>query len=102
MPAPDEAAAEACFREAVAAARAQGARLPELRAPTSLARLLRGEADGAAAREALASAYAWFTEGFDTLDLREARALLDANRACAADYCSRKARPKLSRTGWVT
>jgi predicted ATPase len=73
LPEPDEAAAEACFRNAVAAARAQGARLPELRALTSLARL----PHGAAAREALACAYGWFTEGFDTLDLREARALLD-------------------------
>jgi predicted ATPase len=76
-PAPDRAAAEACFRGAVAAARAQGARLPELRALTSLARLPRGGAEGAAARDALASAYGWFTEGFDTLDLREARALLE-------------------------
>jgi predicted ATPase len=75
---PDHAAAEACFREAVAAAQAQGARLPELRALTSLARLLRDGADAAAACGALASAYRWFTEGFDTLDLREARMLLDA------------------------
>jgi predicted ATPase len=77
-PEPDRAAAEACFREAIAAARAQGARLPELRALTSLARLLRDGAEAAAVRGALASAYGWFTEGFDTLDLREARVLLDA------------------------
>ena len=77
LPEPDEGAAEACFHAALAAARAQGARLPELRALTSLARLLRGRPEGAAAREALASAYGWFTEGFDTLDLQDARALLE-------------------------
>jgi predicted ATPase len=76
-PAPDEAAAEACFREAAAAARAQGARLPELRALASLARLRRGGEGGAAAREGLAAALAWFEEGLDTADLGEARALLD-------------------------
>ena len=78
--APDEAAAEACFREALAPRRGRRARgCRSCGRLSSLARLLRGRGDGAdAAREALASAYGWFTEGFDTLDLREARALLDA------------------------
>jgi predicted ATPase len=69
--------AEASFREALAVARRQGARSLELRAAASLVRLARQRGDVAAARALLADAYGRFTEGFDTPDLREARALLD-------------------------
>ncbi|MFL5281228.1 MAG: response regulator [Rhodopila sp.] len=71
---PDKA--ETWFRKAVATARAQGARLPELRAAISLARLLRSGSEAAAAREALATAFSWFTEGLSTTDLHEARDVL--------------------------
>ena len=57
-------------------ARRQSARSYELRAATSCARLLRDEGQHAAARDLLAPVYAWFTEGFDTADLRDAAALL--------------------------
>ena len=69
--------AEARFRDALALARRQEARLFELRAATSLADLLAATGDGGSAREALAPVYARFTEGFEFLDLREAKALLD-------------------------
>jgi len=67
--------AEACFRRALATARAQKAKFLELRAAISLSRLLRRE-QPASARDILAPVYNWFTEGFDTIDLREARNLL--------------------------
>ena len=53
-------------------------REPELRAATSLARLWRDQGKPQQARELLAPDYGWFTEGFDTLDLKDAKALLDA------------------------
>jgi predicted ATPase len=73
-PAPDEA--ERCFRRAIELARARAEKSLELRAATSLARLLaaRGRRDDA--RNILAPTYGWFTEGFDTADLRAAKALL--------------------------
>jgi predicted ATPase len=74
----DRAEAERRFRKAMAVAQAQGAKLWELRAATSLARLWRDQGRGAAAHDVLAPIYGWFTEGFDTADLRDARALLDA------------------------
>ena len=64
-------------REAIAVAKRQPAKLFELRAATSMARLWRDQGKREEARELLAPVYGWFTEGFDTLDLREARALLD-------------------------
>jgi tetratricopeptide (TPR) repeat protein len=70
-------AAEADFREAIALAQKMSARLFELRAATSLARLLHQRGEANAARELLAPLYGWFTEGFDTPDLKEAKALLD-------------------------
>jgi len=75
-PEPDAAKAEGYFDRALAIARAQQAKSWELRAATSMARLYcdRGKRD--AARELLAPVYKWFTEGFDTLDLKEAKALL--------------------------
>jgi len=73
----DEDAAECCFRQAIAVAQRQEAKSWELRAAISLARLLRDRGRPAEARDILAPIYAWFTEGFDTPDLQEARALLD-------------------------
>ena len=70
-------AAEAWFRKAIEVARGQEAKSWELRATTSLARLLREQGRAAEAREMLAAIYGWFTEGFDTPDLVEAKALLD-------------------------
>ncbi|HEX5271986.1 MAG TPA: AAA family ATPase, partial [Gemmataceae bacterium] len=69
--------AEACFREALALARQQQARALELRAAMSLTRLYRQQGRVADARPTLAECYGWFTEGFDTPDLREAKALLE-------------------------
>ncbi len=69
--------AEACFLDALAVARDQSARTWELSAATSLARLWRDQGKSQQARELLAPVYGWFTEGFDTLDLKEAKSLLD-------------------------
>lgn len=70
------AEAEACYRQALAVSREQGAHLWELRAAMSLVRLWRDQGRRAQARNLLAPIYNWFTEGFDTTDLREARGLL--------------------------
>ena len=70
-------AAQACFQEAVTMAREQDARSFELRAAMSLARLWRDQGKVQQARELLAPVYGWFTEGFDTRDLKEAKALLE-------------------------
>ncbi|KPK03444.1 MAG: hypothetical protein AMJ64_15645, partial [Betaproteobacteria bacterium SG8_39] len=69
--------AEACFRRALSVAHHQHAKSLELRAATSLARMWRDQGKCAEALECLAPVYGWFTEGFDTLDLKEAKALLD-------------------------
>jgi predicted ATPase len=69
--------AEACFRQAIDIARRQGAKSFELRAATSLARLLRDQGQPEAGRRLLAENYGWFTEGRDTPDLQDARALLE-------------------------
>jgi class 3 adenylate cyclase/predicted ATPase len=71
------AAAEEAFHAAIAIARQQKARIFELRAAASLARLWRAQGKRAEARDLLAPVYGWFTEGFDTGDLKEAKALLD-------------------------
>ncbi|MFN8482272.1 MAG: AAA family ATPase [Anaerolineae bacterium] len=71
----DQAQAEACFQRAITVAQQQGARLWELRATVSLARLWRRQGRTDEARAILAAIYDWFTEGFDTLDLIEARAV---------------------------
>jgi predicted ATPase len=76
-PAPDVAKAQAHFERAIAIARAQKAKSWELHAATSLARLWRDQGKRDKAGELLAPVYNWFTEGFDTLDLKEAKALLD-------------------------
>jgi hypothetical protein len=69
--------AETCFRQALDIARAQEARWWELRTTVSLARLLAKQGQGNEARAMLAESYNWFTEGFDTADLKDAKALLD-------------------------
>jgi len=73
----DQSAAERHYRQAIAVAERQSAKLFQLRASTSLARLWRDQGRCAEARDLLAPIYAWFTEGFDAPDLKEARALLD-------------------------
>jgi len=74
---PDAAKAEAYFERALAVARAQQARSWELRASMSMARLWRDQGKRDEARDLLVPVYDWFTEGFGTLDLKEAKALLD-------------------------
>jgi predicted ATPase len=71
------AAAEKFYRKALCIAEEQEAKLWELRAAVSLARLRRDQGRHAEARNLLAPVYGWFTEGFDTQDLNEAKALLD-------------------------
>jgi predicted ATPase len=70
-------AAEACLRTAIDASQSQSAKGFELRAATSLARLWRDQGKVRQARELLDPVYGWFTEGFDTRDLKEAKALLN-------------------------
>jgi predicted ATPase len=69
---------EACFRRAIEVSRGQRARLLELRAATSLARLWSGRGRTVEARDLLNPIYAWFTEGFETPDLKDAKSLLDS------------------------
>ena len=71
------AKAEAYFQRALAVAREQQAKSWELRAAMSMARLWRDQGKRDEARELLAPVYGWFAEGFDTLDLKEAKALLE-------------------------
>ena len=77
-PEPDAAKAEAYFERALGVARAQQAKSWELRAAMRMARLWGDQGKRDAARGVLAPVYGWFTEGFDTLDLNEAKVLLDA------------------------
>ena len=70
-------AAEELYRKALSIAEEQEAKLWELRATASLARLRREQGRHAEARDLLAPVYGWFTEGFDTPDLKDAKALLD-------------------------
>jgi predicted ATPase len=74
---PDRPRAEAYFERALGVARQQQAKSWELRTALSLARLWREQGKPQQARELLAPVYGWFTEGFDTLDLKEAKAFLD-------------------------
>ena len=73
-----QAEAETCFQQALDVARHQQAKSWELRAAMSLARLWQRQGKRAEAHELLAPIYGWFTEGFDTADLQDAKALLDA------------------------
>jgi len=79
-PEPDATKAEAYFERALAVARVQQARSWELRAAMSMARLWRDQGKRHQAHDLLAPVYGWFTEGFDTLDLKQAKALLDELR----------------------
>jgi predicted ATPase len=74
---PEVVQAEACFQQALALARQQQAKSWELRAAMSLARLWQQQGKRAEACELLAPVYGWFTEGFDTADLQEAKVLLE-------------------------
>jgi predicted ATPase len=74
---PHAAEVEACFQQALDIARRQEAKSLELRAAMSLARLWQLQGQQAAAHALLAPIYGWFTEGFDTTDLQEAKALLE-------------------------
>jgi predicted ATPase len=76
-PQPDAAKAETFFERALTVARQQQTKSWELRAAMSMARLWRDQGKRDEARELLAPVYGWFTEGFDTIDLKEAKALLD-------------------------
>jgi predicted ATPase len=76
-PAEPHAEAEACFCEALAVARRQQAKALELRAATSLSRLWQQQGKRDDAYELLAPIYGWFTEGFDTADLQDAKALME-------------------------
>jgi predicted ATPase len=71
------AKAKTYFERALSVARQQQAKAWELRAATSLARLWRDQGKVQQSRDLLAPVYGWFTEGFDTLDLKEAKALLE-------------------------
>ena len=72
-----EADAEACFHKAIEVAQRQQAKSLELRATTSLARLWQRQGKRAKAHHLLSEIYNWFTKGFDTKDLQEAKALLE-------------------------
>ena len=74
---PEEASADTSYHEAIQIARSQQAKSLELRAVTSLSRLWKRQSKREEARRMLAGVYDWFTEGFDTADLREAKILLD-------------------------
>jgi predicted ATPase len=74
--APDASQAEVCFQQALSIARRQQAKSWELRAAMSLARLWQQQGERQEAHDLLAPIYGWFTEGFDTADLQEAKTLL--------------------------
>ena len=78
LPSNDCIEVETCFRTALSVAREQGTRGFELRAAVSLARFLIAQGRRDQARELLVPVYGWFTEGFDTTDLKEAKALLES------------------------
>ncbi len=77
---PDEEEAEGCFRQALDVARSQRAKSLELRAAMNLSRLWQRQGKKAEARQLLSDIYGWFTEGFDTADLKAAKALLEELR----------------------
>jgi predicted ATPase len=77
LPSPDAKEIETCLRAAMTLANQRKEKSLELRAAVSLARFWRDQGKRDEARELLAPVYGWFTEGFDTLDLKQAKALLD-------------------------
>jgi predicted ATPase len=78
QPGTSQEEAEVCFQRALDVARRQEAKSLELRAAMSLSRLWQQQGRRVEARDLLAPIYGWFTEGFDTADLQEAKALLEA------------------------
>jgi predicted ATPase len=78
--------AEACFHQALDVARHQQAKSLELRAAMSLARLWQRQGKQTEAHDLLAPIYGWFTEGFDTVDLQEAKVLLEELTSCQEDF----------------
>src|SRR5262249_36145002 len=76
--APEERQAEICFQQALDIAKRQGAKSWELRTAMSLSRLWQRQGKRAEAHDLLAPVYGWFTEGFDTADLQDAKVLLEA------------------------
>jgi ATP/maltotriose-dependent transcriptional regulator MalT len=86
LPRPAIPQATACFHQALAVARHQQAKALELRAALSLSRLWQQQGKRAEAHELLASVYSWFTEGFDTADLQEAKTLLEDLSAGGAGH----------------
>jgi tetratricopeptide (TPR) repeat protein len=91
--------AEECFNKAIEIARKQQAKSLELRAVMSLSRLWQQQGKQDEARKLLAEIYSWFTEGFDTADLKEAKALLEEleGRTTMASSKKRKSAEKQSR-----
>ena len=77
LPIDNQDEAKTCFQQALAIARQQQAKSWELRAAMSLSRLWQRQGKRDQARELLASVYGWFTEGFDTADLQDARVMLE-------------------------
>ena len=77
LPEPDVAKTQACFERALEIARKQQAKSWELRAAMSMARLWRDQGRRAQARDLLAPVHGFFTQGFDTLDIKQAKALLN-------------------------
>jgi predicted ATPase len=88
--------AEACFQQALVIARRQQAKSLELRTAMSLARLWQLQGKRAAAYDLLAPVYGWFTEGFDTSDLQEAKALLNGMITNDKFCCTRWGQLQLS------
>jgi predicted ATPase len=78
LSADNQVEAEGCFHQALATARRQQAKALELRAAMSLSRLWQQQGKRTEAHQLLAEIYGWFTEGFDTPDLQDAKALLEA------------------------
>jgi len=93
LPEADTTEAETCFRHAIAIARERSARMLELRAATGLARLWIDQVRRVEARDLLAPVYDWFTEGFDTPDLKEAGALLNELASAPPRSRARSRRP---------
>ena len=89
---PDETQAETCLHQALDIARHQQTRAWELRAAVSLARLWQRQGKRAAAQQMLAEIYGWFTEGFDTADLQEAKALLQELQASTQGQSAQESR----------
>jgi predicted ATPase len=91
-----EAEAEACFHKAIEIAHRKQAKSLELRAVMSLSRLWQRQGKREEARKMLAEVYGWFTEGFDTADLKEAKALLEELKG-EADRTPKEKSPKTKR-----